>query len=232
MTVRGVRSSWLASAANSRWRRRAARWDDERLADRDERPARVEGPEPDGHEHDDAAADQQHAEDRVERLLLGGPVLDHLDVDVADVDVGPLGLGPDRAGSRPRRPHVRCPSRRRPRGSRVTGRPSGSGRPAAHGCCRSASSGIANVPDEPPPKMKPYSGPARARMRASTLSDLAGAEVELVDAVVPRGSCAALTVERDAEDDAGRAASYRPLHSDEPPADASGSGGRRSARAR
>ena len=26
MTVRGVRSSWLASAANSRWRRSAARW--------------------------------------------------------------------------------------------------------------------------------------------------------------------------------------------------------------
>ena len=26
MTVSGVRSSWLASAANSRWRRREARW--------------------------------------------------------------------------------------------------------------------------------------------------------------------------------------------------------------
>ena len=59
MTVSGVRSSWLASAANSRWRRSAARWLVERLADRDERPPGVDGPEPEGDEDDDEAADEQ-----------------------------------------------------------------------------------------------------------------------------------------------------------------------------
>ena len=51
----------------------------QRLADRDERPPRIDGPEPERHEDDDDPADEQDHEHHVERPLLGDPVADDLD---------------------------------------------------------------------------------------------------------------------------------------------------------
>ena len=76
MTVSGVRSSWLASAANSRWRRSASALGGEGVADRHERPARVDGSEAHRDEDDDGPADEEHREDRVRVCCLGRPVLD------------------------------------------------------------------------------------------------------------------------------------------------------------
>ena len=57
----------------------------QRFADRDECAPGVDRPEAERDEDDDRAADQQDPEDRVERLLLGGAVLDDLDEHRADV---------------------------------------------------------------------------------------------------------------------------------------------------
>ena len=68
----------------------------ERLADRDERPARVHEPEPKGDEDDDEAADQQHRQHHAQRPLLSRPVLDDLDrEDVAVPALGRLRQDPD-----------------------------------------------------------------------------------------------------------------------------------------
>ena len=65
MTVSGVRSSWLASAANSRWRRSARRCAASESRIGHERPARVHRAEGEGDEDDDRPADEQHADDGV-----------------------------------------------------------------------------------------------------------------------------------------------------------------------
>src|SRR4029079_13222167 len=85
----------LALAAESRTLR------PERRAMRDCGRARVDGPEPEGDQDYHQAADQEDAEDRVERLLLGGPVLDHLDVDVAEVPRHSPGRGAGAGGGEP-----------------------------------------------------------------------------------------------------------------------------------
>ena len=56
-----------ASAANSRWRRRAVRWESSDLADRDERPTGVESAEPEAATHHDRAADEHHEQEDLER---------------------------------------------------------------------------------------------------------------------------------------------------------------------
>ena len=80
MTLSGVRSSWLASAANSRWRR-------QRLADRNERAGRVRPSADDCRGQGEEAADDEDDEQRIERALLGADVLRDLDHEGA---VGPL----------------------------------------------------------------------------------------------------------------------------------------------
>ena len=65
----GVRSSWLASAANSRWR-------SQRLADRHQRPAGVHVAHRDGRGEDGEPAAEQDDEQRPERVELRGPVAD------------------------------------------------------------------------------------------------------------------------------------------------------------
>ena len=134
----------------------------ERVADRHEGPAGVDGAERHGDEDHDPAADEQHAQERVERLLLGRAVLDHLDVDRPDRRIDPLGHRPDRQRSRSWRAGRRCRRSPRPRASSATGRPSGMIWPRAT-LLPFASTAIANVPLELPPKMNPYSGPGRPR---------------------------------------------------------------------
>ena len=50
----------------------------QRLADRDQRPSRVDGAEPECHEDDDDAAEKQDHEHHVECPLLGDPITDDL----------------------------------------------------------------------------------------------------------------------------------------------------------
>ena len=69
----------------------------QRLADRDERPSRIDGPEPECHQDDDHPADEQHHEHRVERPLLGDPVPDDLD----GVGLAVVGHARSRSGSGP-----------------------------------------------------------------------------------------------------------------------------------
>ncbi len=72
---------------------------DERFANGDQRPPRVDGAEADGHEDDDGAADDQDPEDGVERFLLGSAVLEHLQVDDPDPRISALGQDADRHGA-------------------------------------------------------------------------------------------------------------------------------------
>ena len=73
----------------------------QRLADRDERPAGVDGPEAERDQDDHDPADQQHDQHRLERPDLGGAVLDDLDRDDLALPRGDrLGQDPDRDGIR------------------------------------------------------------------------------------------------------------------------------------
>ena len=79
ITVSGVRSSWLALAANSRWRRRAAVAPVDGGADRDERPPGVDPAGDDRQGQGGQAAEDEDREERREQALLGDPLADHLD---------------------------------------------------------------------------------------------------------------------------------------------------------
>ena len=124
MTVSGVRSSWLASAANSRWRRSDVRWAPSEFADRDQRPLGVDPAERDRHDHDQHPADEQHGEQRLERLDLGRAVLEDLEV----VGVAVL-LRDDLVGEHPDRHLDRGPAR-----SRVARRTARRTRASPSGC--------------------------------------------------------------------------------------------------
>ena len=72
----------------------------ERVADRHERAARVDRPEPRRHEDDHEPADHEHEHEALERPNLGGPVLDDLDEEPALRGVRRDGQLPDRHGHR------------------------------------------------------------------------------------------------------------------------------------
>ena len=96
----------------------------ERVADRHEGPAGVDGAEGHGDEDHDSAAHDQHAQERVERLLLRRAVLDHLDVDRPDRRIDPLRSSPGSAGGRSWRAGRRCRRSPPPRASSArAGRP-------------------------------------------------------------------------------------------------------------
>ena len=138
---------------------------DERLPDRDEGAAGIERPEPEGDEHDDDAAQEQHVADGIERLLLRGSILDHLDVDVADRARHAFGECPGRERADGRGPDVPG-GRHAPRpASAVTGRPAGSG-PRVR-LLPSASTAIAIRPRRAAAEREPVLGSARPVARVA-----------------------------------------------------------------
>ncbi len=84
----------------------------QRFADRNQGAARIHGPEADGDEDDHETSDQQDGEHRLERPLLGGPVLDDLDGEDRAIELDGLGQDPDRGTAQRRRSDVAAGDRR------------------------------------------------------------------------------------------------------------------------
>ena len=110
MTVRGVRSSWLASAAKSRW------WRSEARIGTRARPG-IHEAEAGGEGHRGGATETEDRDEEGEGALLRRPILDDLDHDGLVVDRDPAAQDADRGavrGSIPEGPR-RSPA---PRGCR------------------------------------------------------------------------------------------------------------------
>jgi hypothetical protein len=189
---------------------------DERFADRHERPSRVDPAEAHRDEHDEAAAQEEHAEDRVERLLLRRAVLDDLDEDRADGRIDPLSHRPDRQRAHRRGADVG------PVGDggreRVTNRQAGGERVAADEVVavrvdrhRERAAGVAA-------EREPVRGTARPAVRVpEVVDDLVRSIAELTDPVRFERLRRAPVQEHaeDGQDHEGRQAAPQ----DEPPAD-------------